>query len=220
MDYYAKYGNYIKFLQQEAQSLETYYTFFITGSTAIILYLNELYTVDKDSLSIDEQSKLFDILNEIAKPDDLDLFYARSRFDDQDIFYDKKNEIMEKERTKEVSNNSNSTLFLNLSCIKTSCGQYININVFRESANFIRKEALFEKKEDVDNIFTKIDIKDLKYSDKINPYKISNIGDCKVLGLTNLIELYKLVDNNNKMNILEFVKSCINKSSYLQNKYN
>ena len=42
------------------------------------------------------------------------------------------------------------------------------------------------------------------------------------MGLTNLIELYKLSDDltNSKMNILEFVKSCIKKNSYLQNKYN
>jgi hypothetical protein len=208
-------------IQKEAQQLEKLYTFLIAGSSAIVIYLNELYNVDNKILTIEELSKLKEIINSLNKPDDLDLFYTRQRLADQNLFYDKINEINEKQP---IKNHSTSTTFsLNLISIDSnieSCPLYIDINVFRECITSIRNDALFEKRKGEESIFAKIDFKDVKYNDRIDPYKSSIIGGLNVFGLTNLIKLYRSHEGDKKIEMLEFIKSCISQNADLMKKYN
>ena len=211
-------------IQKESQELEKLYTFLIAGSTAIVIYLNELYNVDNKILTPGELLKLKEIMNNMEKPDDLDLFYARQRLNDQNLFYDKVNEIKDTQPIRNIKVSYSSTsLSLYLLVIDSnieSCPLYIDINVFRECITSIRNDALFEKRQGETSIFTKIDFKDVKYNDRINPYISSNIGGLNVFGLTNLIDLYKLNETGKKIEILEFIKSCISRNADLIKKYN
>ena len=207
---------------KEAQSFETMFTFVICGSTAIIFYLNELLTKYSNILTKEELEKLKEIINNIKKPDDLDIFYPRNNLEPQYLFSEKVEELR---NNQPFTNIGTSLLSLNLinviSSINTNiedCAVYIDISVFRECVISIRKDAVFQKRSDQDSLFSKIDIKGLKYKTTENPYLISNINDTKVLGLTNLIKLYKVNEelaDNKKLQILEFIKSCISKNNDL-----
>jgi len=208
---------------KEAQSLETMFTFVICGSTAIIFYLNELLTKYNNILTKEELEKLKEIISNIKKPEDLDIFYPRNNLEPQGLFYEKIEELKNAQPFKNFGKTKISLNVVNVeSNIDTdieNCPVYIDITVFRECISTINKDALFEKRSGQESLFSKVDFKDLKYRTKESPYLFSNINDNKVLGLNNLIELYRFNEelkiDNKKLEILEFIKSCISKNNDL-----
>jgi hypothetical protein len=51
------------------------HTFFISGSNAVIFFLNELLTTDNNLLNQEQKNNLNDITQKIKKPNDLDIKY-------------------------------------------------------------------------------------------------------------------------------------------------
>ena len=195
-----------------AQSYEKNHIFFITGSTAIIFYL-DLLLKKQDTLPDTVKLELNEIISSIPKPDDLDLFYASN--EGINLF----NEIIESKRQPALSAPSPLAGKFSLSLVLptfdldiNSCPNFIDIGEFRECIENIERDAAkFEKRIGIENIFSKIDINRLKYSDRENPYKIVTINGINILALDKLIELYitKSEENEisiNKIKILNFIK--------------
>ena len=51
------------------------HTFFISGSNAVIFFLNELLTTDNNLLNQEQKNNLTNIIQKIKKPNDLDIKY-------------------------------------------------------------------------------------------------------------------------------------------------
>jgi hypothetical protein len=189
-----------------AQSLEKNHIFFITGSTAIIFYL-DLLLKTKHELLPTIVSELNEIISSISKPDDLDLFYGSNG--GINLFYD----IVQSVPPPPAPTGKFSlSLFVPTFDLDiNSCPHFIDIGVFRECIENIESNAAkFEKRIGKDHIFSKIDINRLKYSGKESPYNTVNINGANILALDKLINLYiRTSEENevtrNKIKILNFI---------------
>ena len=181
------------------------HTFFISGSNAVIFFLNELLTTDNNLLNQEQKNNLTNIIQKIKKPNDLDIKYKDIDFP---LFF------KTSERIRDKIPNSLSTcnnLSLSLSSIYENidtCTQYIDIDAFRASLTQIGSDAMFQKRKDGVSIFSNIDFD--RY--RRRGFKIATINDIKIMGLNDLIEVYE--DNKGdldevKIEALKFIQSCI-----------
>ncbi len=238
-----------KFLFDESSKYESYFTLLITGSVAIVYYLNELLTTDIANISESDQSILRDFVIHLKKPDDLDIFYPFMFREGSYIFYDVTTKILEEYRAaksaaKPAESGSSAVsapqlslgmslgLSLGLSIkdnpendVKT-CEAYLDIGAFRQCAANVRQDITFERRPDYEerglvSVFEKIDFNRLKYRDE-NPYKYVEINGVKILGIKNLIELYRLTERGvdaTKIGILNKLIEIISKNDELIKKY-
>lgn len=193
------------------------HNFFISGSNAVIFFINELLTTDNNLLNQEQKNNLINITQKIKKPNDLDIKYKDIDFP---LFF----KTAERIRDKIPNNLSLSTcnnLSLSLSSIYENidtCTQYIDIDAFRASLTQIGSDAMFQKRKDGVSIFSNIDFD--RY--RRRGFKIATIDDIKIMGLNDLIEVYE--DNKGdldeiKIEALKFILSCIENNYELMTKY-
>ena len=193
------------------------HTFFISGSNAVIFFINELLTTDNNLLNQEQKNKLINITEKIKNPNDLDIKYKDIDFP---LFFKTSERIRDK-----ISNNlslsSSNNLSLSLSSIYENidtCTQYIDIDAFRASLTQIGSDAMFQKRKDGKSIFSNIDFD--RYRKR--GFKIATIDNIKIMGLNDLIEVYE--DNKGdldevKIEALKFIQSCIENNYELMTKY-
>jgi len=191
------------------------HTFFISGSNAVIFFINELLTTDNNLLNQEQKNNLINLTQKIKKPNDLDLKYKDIDFP---LFF----KTAERIRDKIPNNLSNSNnLSLSLSSIYENidtCTHYIDIDAFRATLTQIGSDAMFQKRKDGVSIFSNIDFD--RY--RRRGFKIATIDDIKIMGLNDLIEVYE--DNKGeldeiKIEALKFILSCIENNYELMTKY-
>ena len=193
------------------------HTFFISGSNAVIFFINELLTTDNNLLNQEQKNKLINITEKIKKPNDLDIKYKDIDFP---LFFKTAERIRDK-----ISNNlslsTSNNLSLSLSSIYENidtCTHYIDIDAFRATLTQISSDAMFQKRKDGVSIFSNIDFD--RY--RRRGFKIATIDDIKIMGLNDLIEIYE--DNKGeldeiKIEALKFIQSCIENNYELMTKY-
>jgi len=191
------------------------HTFFISGSNAVIFFINELLTTDNNLLNQEQKNNLINLTQKIKKPNDLDLKYKDIDFP---LFF----KTAERIRDKIPNNLSNSNnLSLSLSSIYENidtCTHYIDIDAFRATLTQIGSDAMFQKRKDGVSIFSNIDFD--RY--RRRGFKIATIDYIKIMGLNDLIEVYE--DNKGeldeiKIEALKFILSCIENNYELMTKY-
>jgi hypothetical protein len=191
------------------------HTFFISGSNAVIFFINELLTTDNNLLNQEQKNNLINITEKIKKPNDLDIKYKDIDFP---LFFKTSERIRDK-----IPNNlsTSNNLSLSLSSIYENidtCTQYIDIDAFRASLSQIGSDAMFQKRKDGVSIFSNIDFD--RYRKR--GFKIATINDIKIMGLIDLIEIYE--DNKGeldeiKIEALKFIQSCIENNYEFMTKY-
>lgn len=183
------------------------HTFFISGSNAVIFFLNELLTTDNNLLNQEQKNNLTNIIQKIKKPNDLDIKYKDIDFP---LFF-KTSERIRDNIPNNLDLSTCNNLSLSLSSIYENidtCTQYIDIDAFRASLTQIGSDAMFQKRKDGVSIFSNIDFD--RY--RRRGFKIATINDIKIMGLNDLIEVYE--DNKGdldevKIEALKFIQSCI-----------
>ena len=183
------------------------HTFFISGSNAVIFFLNELLTTDNNLLNQEQKNNLNDITQKIKKSNDLDIKYKDIDFP---LFF-KTSERIRDNIPNNLDLSTCNNLSLSLSSIYENidtCTQYIDIDAFRASLTQIGSDAMFQKRKDGVSIFSNIDFD--RY--RRRGFKIATINDIKIMGLNDLIEVYE--DNKGdldevKIEALKFIQSCI-----------
>jgi hypothetical protein len=181
------------------QSNESTFTYLISGSIAIILYLNELLFIDKNVLTEEECKQIGLIIFNIGSPNDID-FHYNIRPTTAQLPFDK--------------------------LTYSTSEDYINILEFKVKKMHINNTFILNKDKATDIIFKVIDIIP-SFSIEGNGLNESIvINKCKIVGLNNLI--YKYTKNkrtkdkqNKKIEILNFIYNCIIKmnDSQLNKKY-
>ena len=193
------------------------HTFFISGSNAVIFFLNELLTTDNNLLNQEQKNNLTNIIQKIKKPNDLDIKYKDIDFP---LFF-KTSERIRDNIPNNLDLSTCNNLSLSLSSIYENidtCTQYIDIDAFRASLTQIGSDAMFQKRKDGVSIFSNIDFD--RY--RRRGFKIATIDDIKIMGLNDLIEVYE--DNKGeldevKIEALKFIQSCIENNYDISIKY-
>jgi hypothetical protein len=193
------------------------HTFFISGSNAVIFFINELLTTDNNLLNQEQKNNLINITEKIKKPNDLDIKYKDIDFP---LFFKTSERIRDK-IPNILSISTCNNLSLSLSSINENidtCTQYIDIDAFRASLTQIGSDAMFQKRKDGVSIFSNIDFD--RYRKR--GFKIATINDIKIMGLIDLIEIYE--DNKGeldeiKIEALKFIQSCIENNYEFMTKY-
>jgi len=211
--------NEAKRLQKIALTMDNnHHDFFISGSNAVVIFINELLTVDKHLLNEDNKVKLMDLIQKMQKPDDLDFKYKDVHMP---LFHAEVEKVIDANQPKLIQQVKPLSLMLSLDSINENidnCPQYIDIDAFRACLTGIGLDAIFEKRKDADSIFSKIDFD--RYRRRV--FKITTISDIKIMGLDDLIQIYE--DNKGpndeiKIEALKFIKSCIEKNNEILAKY-
>lgn len=215
----------LKILKNATALDDNEHTFFISGSNALIFFINELLTTDCHLLNKEQQNNLINITQKIKKPNDLDIKYKDIDFP---LFFktsarikDKNSANLSLSTCNNLSLSSCNNLSLSLSSIYEdidTCTHYIDIDAFRASLTQIGSDAMFKKRKDGKSIFSNIDFD--RYRKK--GFKIATINNIKIMGLDDLIEVYK--DNKGsldevKIEALKIIKSCIENNYELMTKY-
>jgi hypothetical protein len=207
----------IKILKIATALDDNEHTFFISGSNAVIFFINELLTTDNNLLNLEQKNNLINITEKIEKPNDLDLKYKDIDFP---LFFKTSERIRDK-----IPNNLGLSTCNNLSLSLSSiyenidtCTHYIDIDAFRASLTQIGSDAMFQKRKDGVSIFSNIDFD--RYRKR--GFKIATINNIKIMGLNDLIEVYE--DNKGdldeiKIEALKFIKSCIENNYDITIKY-
>jgi hypothetical protein len=207
----------LKILKNATALDDNEHTFFISGSNAVIFFINELLTTDYHLLNQEQQNNLINITQKIKKPNDLDIKYKDIDFP---LFFKTSTRIKDKIPAN-LSLSTCNNLSLSLSSIYEdidTCTHYIDIDAFRASLTQIGSDAMFKKRKDGKSIFSNIDFD--RYRKK--GFKIATINNIKIMGLDDLIEVYE--DNKGpldevKIEALKIIKYCIENNYELMTKY-
>jgi len=191
--------------------------FLITGSNAIIFYINEILNVDHALMSKHDCDYLNLLILKFKKPDDLDIKYKDNGMK---LFHEAIENITDdyrRENPLPVSLKLDIPTDSRLEDIE-KCPLFIQIDAFRCCTPSIGDDAMFKKIPSIPSIFSKIDFDRLK----IDPIHFSNINNTNILGIYDLLALYKMhetPDDKIKINILEFIICLIEKNPDILHKY-
>lgn len=189
--------------------------FLVAGSTAVVIYMYHLLTVDSWLLAKKEYEKGLELFAALKRPDDLDFKYKR-----YDTLFD---EHIYRSNTK--NNRATNSLTLDMSFLrKNNCDEYIELAGFRCCDPF-EESPIFTPLPGTASIFSKIEFhapREFRRK-RMHHTSISNGEDTiQLLGINDMYDLYDkytAIGNSPKIDALEFIIKHIAKEPEVAKKY-
>ncbi len=208
--------------QQLAKQLDqNKHRFFISGSTAILFYLNELQTVDAHYLTPADQDLVSSLLSQAPKPSDLDFKYI----EEPSTMFET---AVVRDPTKASIQTDAFSLSMNFSANIHTCPSYVNLGTYRACMP-MEKDISFEAVEkDAERLFDSIDFTQIRPPRKRheNPDAFVTAlygGKADVMGIDNLRRMYQTNErpsNTVKLTILHSLQTLLSSYPDLLAKYN